>query len=585
MKIFLFLFFILVSTCFSFGQQKKQVKIEKHPLDSEAFTKLLEETFSDYFSHFSNDKNVDSIIESIDIESTGDVTDLVLCQRLQMINELSPFHLDCNDITLSMIHFFVKNRRGFAKIVLGRSKLYFDLYEKTLSKYDLPIELKYLSVIESGLRPQVKSPAGALGLWQFMYGTGKMYGLVENSYIDERMDPEKSTEAACLFLKKLHDIYGDWNLALAAYNAGPGNVNKAIRRSGGKRTYWEIRPFLPRETQGYVPNFIAATYLLTYYAEHNIKPDISKYNYFQLDTICLTKGIHMSTIAKLIDWPQDEIALLNPVYKVGYIPLTEPKQCIKGPMHKIGLLVSMGDSIYETEQKIFTPKPKIIKSSSILDSLDVLKKDSLNPIVSEKKDAILSEVVWHKVKRGETIPIIASIYGVTVQEVRKLNYLRGNYANGRILKIVKPVVIPNHLEGSNFNNKKDKLAEIDSSIVQSIHVVILNESLYSIASKYKVTELDLQNWNNLSSSVLFVNQKLKIKNPIKIDAKGAIINQVKINKSSISVKPKIVFYTVKPGDMFNRIADRHSLTPQELKLLNPKLNPNSIRIGETIRVK
>ncbi|NDB36408.1 MAG: hypothetical protein EB023_13955, partial [Flavobacteriia bacterium] len=205
------------------------------------------QTLHYFYSDYANSKYSDSIIAALNYESQfiPEFSDEIYCQRLEQMNNRSPFGFDCNSITLNSIRNFAQNRRSFVKIVLGRSALYFDLFEEKLSEYGLPLELKYLACIESGLRPQIKSRAGALGLWQFMYRTGLYYGLEETSYLDERMDPAKATDAACRFLKKLYGIYGDWNLALAAYNAGPGTINKALQRSGNKKSYWDIRPYLP----------------------------------------------------------------------------------------------------------------------------------------------------------------------------------------------------------------------------------------------------------------------------------------------------------------------------------------------------
>jgi membrane-bound lytic murein transglycosylase D len=583
-------------------------------MDSEAFMKMLDETLMDYYSSVANDKKVDSIIDALemDAENIGDVSDDEYCRRLEKINALTPFQLDCNDITLGMIKFFVKNRRGFAKIVLGRSKLYFDLYEQTLAKYDMPIELKFLSVIESGLRPQVKSPAGALGLWQFMYGTGKMYGLTENSYIDDRMDPVKATEAACKFLKKLHGIYGDWNLALAAYNAGPGNVNKAIRRSGGKRTYWEVRPYLPRETQGYVPNFIAAAYLLTYHKEHNIKAAPAKNTFYQLDTICLSKGVHMSTIEKLSGWKEDEVAILNPVYKTRYIPGTDPKQCITGPFSEIGKLVSFGDSLYNLEKFIYSPKPKPVEvvdsSKLIFDSTGTVVPPVVKPVTQEKPVTI-----WHRVARGETLHSLSVKYEVSIEDIKKWNYLRSNTAPlGRNLKIIKTgsstttVVTPTNVTETPIEQVKvipsvveEKKVEVVApkedvvtkseptvvfdSIVTIYHTVSRNESLETIAVRYNVTEDNIKLWNGLSSTWVNVDQRLKILINVKLIQAELGGKQ----KPAERVKPieKKRFYTVKPGDMFIKIAENHSLTPEELHELNPKADPNTIRVGEILRVK
>ena len=601
----------------SFSQTRTPRTTVKHPMDSEAYLKMLDETLMDYYSSVANDKKVDSLIDALEMDSDeiGDVSDEEYCERLEKINALSPFHLDCNDITLGMIKFFVKNRRGFAKIVLGRSKLYFDLYEQTLAKYDMPIELKFLSVIESGLRPQVKSPAGALGLWQFMYGTGKMYGLTENSYIDDRMDPVKATEAACKFLNKLYGIYGDWNLALAAYNAGPGNVNKAIRRSGGKRTYWEVRPYLPRETQGYVPNFIAAAYLLTYHKEHNIKPATAKNTFYQLDTICLSKGVHMSTIEKLTAWSEDEVATLNPIYKTRYIPGTDPKQCITGPFSEIGKLVSFGDSLFNLEKSIYAPKPKPVEvvdsSKLVLDSNGVVLKNTVDvkPITNTKPTTI-----WHRVVRGETLHSISVKYEVTIEEIKKWNYLRNNTAPlGRNLKIIKSnsptittpttLVPEKRIEIEKPTSKpiekiKEKEVEISDtkpitevpakpvvfdSVVTIFHTVARNESIETIAERYSVTLENIKTWNGLTSSWLNIDQKLKILINVKLFQPELGGKQKPIER----VKPieKKRFYTVKPGDMFIRIAENHALTPEELHELNPKIDPNTIRVGEILRVK
>ena len=291
------------------AQTPKHLQRPSDSLHKDPFVNTVEQSLLYFYKEYALKKNADSLIKALkyDANDSPRFSDEEYCTRLAEMNKMSPFHLDCNSSTLSTIKFFAEKRRGFIRVAMGRSELYFDMFEDKLAEYGLPIELKYLAVIESGLRPQVKSRAGALGLWQFMYKTGLYFGLDENSYIDERMDPEKATDAACRYLKQLYGIYGDWNLALAAYNAGPGNVNTAIRRSGGKTTYWEVRPFLPQETQGYVPNFIAAAYLITYHAEHNIVPMEAKVHNAQLDTMCMKSGVHMNTISQIASWDIEEI--------------------------------------------------------------------------------------------------------------------------------------------------------------------------------------------------------------------------------------------------------------------------------------
>ncbi len=410
------------------GQKPAHLVRPSDSLDPDAFVNTVQQSLNLFYTDYANATTYDSIISALNY-APGQIptfSDSVICAGLAHLNELTPFQLDCNSATLSTIKFFAAQRRGFIRIALGRSALYFDLFEEKLTEYGLPLELRFLSVIESGLRPQVKSRAGALGLWQFMYKTGRYFGLEENSYIDERMDPEKATDAACRYLKQLYGIYGDWNLALAAYNAGPGNVNNAIRRSGGKTTYWEVRPYLPSETQGYVPNFIAATYMMTYHAEYNIIPMEAKIHNAQLDTMCVKSGVHMQTIAKLIDWELNDIQSLNPVYKTTYIPKMTPARCITGPLDKIGLLVSFEDSLYQLEEATYNPKPVI--NTPVVTSV-TSQKDSLS-IQTPPADTLrtntppTSNLLYHKVKTGENLRQIALRYSVSTEQLMEWNALR-----------------------------------------------------------------------------------------------------------------------------------------------------------------
>ena len=422
------LLLLFFTTVLAQSQKPAHLVRPSDTLDPNPFVNTVQQSLNLFYADYANTNTYDSIISALNY-APGQIptfSDSVICARLSKMNELTPFHLDCNQATLSTIKFFAAQRRGFIRVALGRSALYFDLFEEKLTEYGLPLELRFLSVIESGLRPQVKSRAGALGLWQFMYKTGLYFGLDENSYIDERMDPEKATDAACRYLKQLYGIYGDWNLALAAYNAGPGNVNHAIRKSGGKTTYWEVRPFLPAETQGYVPNFIAAAYMMTYHAEYNIIPMEAKIHNAQLDTMCVKSGIHMQTISKLVDWELTEIQSLNPVYKTTYIPKMMPARCVTGPMDKIGLLVSFEDSLYKLEEAIYNPKPIIITP---VVNQDTTQKDSLAVIASpadtlQTNPPSTANLMYHKVKSGENMRQIALRYNVSIEQLMEWNALR-----------------------------------------------------------------------------------------------------------------------------------------------------------------
>lgn len=460
-------------------------------LDSNHFVNVAEQSMAMFYHEYAESQkvNYDSVIAHFNYEDGQIVSfsDTVYCERLEKLNNLTPMDITCNEATLSTIKFFVARRRGFARVVIGRSKLYFDMYEAKLSEYDLPLELKYLSVIESGLRPQVKSRAGATGLWQFMYSTGKYMGLEGNSYIDERMDPLKATDAACRYLKKLYGIYNDWNLALAAYNAGPGNVNRAIRRSGGKKSYWEVRPYLPRETQGYVPNFIAAVYLLNYFAEHNIVPEEAPIHFAELDSMCFSEGVHFSTIEQLINWDEDLIAKLNPVYKVNYIPKTNPKQCLFGPLQTIGKLVSLEDSLYRLEDSLFNQS---------IDQINPENKEVANEEQQqvETTETASGTIVYHRVRPGESLGLIADKYNTYVSTIKRLNGLSTSriYA-GQRLKV--PAT-----NNSNSSNSK------------RYYTVRSGDTFGKIAQRYGKSVSQLRNLNpGINISRLSIGQRIRVR--------------------------------------------------------------------------
>jgi membrane-bound lytic murein transglycosylase D len=504
---FLLLFF---TTAIAQGQKPPHLVRPSDSLDPDPFVNTVQQSLKLFYADYANTNSYDSIISALNY-APGQIptfSDSIICERLSKMNELTPFHLDCNQATLSTIKFFAAQRRGFIRVALGRSALYFDLFEEKLTEYGLPLELRFLSVIESGLRPQVKSRAGALGLWQFMYKTGLYFGLEENSYIDERMDPEKATDAACRYLKQLYGIYGDWNLALAAYNAGPGNVNHAIRKSGGKTTYWEVRPFLPAETQGYVPNFIAAAYMMTYHAEYNIIPMDAKIHNAQLDTMCVKSGVHMQTIAKLTDWELTEIQSLNPVYKTTYIPKMTPARCVTGPLEKIGLLVSFEDSLYKLEEAIYHPKPVIIVPVIIKDSTqnDTLVTTTPSADTLQANAPNTANLMYHKVKSGENMRQIALRYGVSIEQVMEWNALRTtNIYVGQKLTIYT-------------NQAQAQVTPAPTPIptppppVRKYYTVRAGDTFGKIAQRNNLTQAQLQRLNpGVKVNSIDIGQRIRIK--------------------------------------------------------------------------
>ena len=297
-------------------------------------------------------KNTDNLCSPT---SACNVPDSVFARRLRQLP--SSFKLTYNRQVRNIIEYYIDKSGARVSVMLGLSKYYFPIFEEILDQYSVPHELKYLVVIESALNPNAVSPAGAAGLWQFMYSTGRMYDLRINSVIDDRKDPIKASVAAARFLRDLYKIYNDWELALAAYNCGPGNVNKAIRRSG-KTDFWGIYDFLPKETRGYVPSYIAACYVMNFYKEHNITPAILT-KPIATDTVMVRRDIHFNQIAEVLNIPSEQIKDLNPQYKQNKIMGTQDKYSLKLPLNYIKSFISLEDSIAEyNKAKYFEPEWK-----------------------------------------------------------------------------------------------------------------------------------------------------------------------------------------------------------------------------------
>jgi membrane-bound lytic murein transglycosylase D len=323
--------------------------------------------------------------------------DSVFQERLKNINTL--MDLPYNARVRSYIEVYISRRRTQTKVMLELSKYYFPIFERELEKHGLPEELKYLPIIESALNPRAMSHAGAAGLWQFMYRTGRMYGLKADRELDERLDPEKATEAAALYLKSLYNTYKDWTLAIAAYNCGPGNVNRAIRRARNKRDYWEIYNYLPRETRNYVPAFIGATYAMTYYREHGIT--VSETSFPEIgDTLMINQRVRFDRIAQFTGVPIQTIRDHNPQYKMDFIPESQEPFILRLPANYILKFIEYSDSIYE---------PPISESDSVATEFITAK-------------GVLSKVTY-RVKRGDNLSLIGVRFGVTVAQLKEWNNL------------------------------------------------------------------------------------------------------------------------------------------------------------------
>lgn len=411
-------------------------------------------------------------------------SDEVYRQRLQKLDRMSPFALDYNEDVRKYIELYAVKRRGTASRMLGLAELYFPLFEEVLAKYNMPLELKYLAIVESALNPTAKSKAGAMGLWQFMYGTAKMYGLQINSYVDERCDPIKSTETAARYLKYLYKYYNnDWQLALAAYNAGPGNVNKAIRRAGGQKSYWELRSYLPKETGGYVPAFIAVNYIMAYHKEHNIYPVKPKYFHYELDSIYVKKQLSFKQISEYLKIPIEDLRILNPCYIKDVIPESEYGYPLYLPKTLIGDFIANEQNIYKyliQEEQIIMPVADTTSTGSENKSLASGQKE-----------------IEHIVQKGEWLSTIARKYNVTVQQIKDWNKLNSeNLFIGQKLKIITDGGTASISEsgdnrGSTANTNTNSTEGIQYYTVKS------GDTLWSISQKYNTTVENLRKWNNL----------------------------------------------------------------------------------------
>lgn len=448
-------------------------------IDSIWLTELANnQLFEDVYSNVSN-------LSYDEVEYTELSTE-VLKERLAALNQKTPFNVEYNPSLESVIKSYLKNRRKTMQRLINLSDYYFPMFEEQLDKYDLPFEIKYLSIVESALNPKAKSRVGATGLWQFMFQTGKMYGLNVNSYVDERSDPIASTDAAARYLAKLYKIFGDWDLALAAYNSGPGNVTKAIRRSGGYQNYWNIRPFLPRETAGYVPAFLATMYIFEYAEEHGFTHERHDSPYFQTDTVSVKQLLSFDQISELIDVDVEELQFFNPSYKLDVIPYLKDKPYkLRLPISYMGKFVANEDSIYAYAKAEFDKKEKVL------------------PQFFQQESKIT-----HRVRSGDVLGKIAQRYKVRVSEIKRWNGLRNNN-----IRIGQRLTI--YPRGTAHIEKKKSTASVTKSAKKSsatkVHVVKEGDTLWGIAKKYPGISVEkIKLWNDISGDKLTLGAELKL---------------------------------------------------------------------------
>ncbi len=473
---------------------------------SEKMDSLVSSSYIRELFHFDGDWH-----DTLDVYPRN-IPDSVYIERLQAIQEVIP--LSYNNTVKNVIKFYTEQRRDQVEMMLGLSAYYFPIFEEALDRYDMPLELKYLPVIESALNPKALSRAGANGLWQFMYATGKQMGLEITSFVDERRDPIKSTDAAIRYLRYLYNTYDDWFLAIAAYNCGPGNVNKAIRRSGNRQNYWEIYYRLPRETRGYVPAFIAAAYVMNYYRDHNLRPKLPEIP-FTTDTLFVNDYLHFDQLVETLDLEKEQIRSLNPMFRRDVIPAKNDKPyALTLPSEKVLEFIEQDTLIFAYQREKYFPD-------------NTLANPSGSAGYFSPSDVAGKERVLYTVKSGDNLGYISAWYKVRLNDIRQWNNISGNIIRvGQKLTIYVPEGQKQYFDKFNSMSFAQKQATLGKTPVTAskrtstvvsgdyeIYVVKKGDTVWDIARRFSgVSPQEILRLNNLTSnSALAIGQKLRIR--------------------------------------------------------------------------
>lgn len=412
--------------------------------------------------------------------------DSIYAQRIEALARETTIPLTFNTHVKSFIDLYANRLRTQSSRMLGLSYVYFPMFEDLLDKYNLPLELKYLAMVESALNPVAGSRAGAKGLWQFMLATGKDYGLRVTTLLDERYDPMKETVAACQYLQSLYARYGDWFLVLAAYNSGPGTVNKAILRAGGVRNYWAIWPYLPKETRGYVPAFIAVNYVMNFATEHNLYPINPGLLLHGTDTVMVHDYLAFDQISECVGVPMEDIVFFNPQYTKRIIPASSDNYyALRLPMKYALRFVQLEDSIYNYKSTAAITQERIVEQ------------------VKEVSDSFT-----HTVKKGESLGSIAKKYHVSVSNIKQWNRLKRDTIHVGQKLVIYRSGAPMAQAGK--SSKSSKSSGQTSTPTTKTHTVKKGETLSSIGRKYNCTADQIKKWNGLKGNNIKVGQKLKI---------------------------------------------------------------------------
>lgn len=537
----------------------------------------------DIYNDIETEINTVNLDKDIDKELPTEL----LKERLAAMDAKSPFNIEYNQGLENLIKSFLKNRKKAFANQMAVAEYYFPIFEEALAKQNVPLEIKYLAVVESALNPKAVSRVGATGLWQFMYYTGKQYKLNIDSYVDERCDPLKASAAATQYMTNMFAVFNDWDLVLASYNSGPGNVTKAIRRSGGKQNFWEIKRHLPLETQGYVPAFLATMYIYEYHKEHGIVPKKALVRHFETDTVKVKKEISFAQISDLLDVPVEQLEALNPIYKRNVIPnYNDRDHYLTLPSCKVAVFTSNEDKIYAYVQNEMEKKDKANRSGKF-----GIEKDSTREILASN-----TKTKWYKVKRGDNLAEIADKFDVTVSQIKKWNRIKGSsLVSGKSLKIItEKESEPSTKFAPNFDNNKAIAAKESSSTnakdskastekkdtlvvnTSNFYVVQKGDNLNTIAKKYNTTVEEIKVWNHLTSNNLKLGTSLQISNIVADSSQVAAV-------AVVPQELKDIQYEVKKGDNLGTIAKKFGTSTDDLKQWN-HLNTNNIAVGKVLIV-
>jgi membrane-bound lytic murein transglycosylase D len=434
-------------------------------------------------SRTSNSGQLEVVLPNYHYEYIPDFTYEEVAERIEKMESEMDFEL--NDRVFSFIQYFTVRNREYMKMVLARKEQYFPMYEETMKDYGMPVEIQHLSIIESGLDPKIKSHMGAMGLWQFMPATGREYGMEVNPDIDDRMDPEKSTKAAAKYLKALYKMFGNWEVALAAYNCGPGNVRKAIRHSGGKNTFWGIYDYLPKETRSYVPQFQAMLYILNHLEEHNLHLEEPSYP-MEYEQLNFDKTFQLKTLASLTEVCLKDLEKLNPSIKQGRIPESHRSMSIRIPKSKAFFIK---ENLAWISDSLSKAAPILVASTSQVET--ATKGSSPQQTTSR---------IAYKVKSGDAIGTIASRHGVTLTQIKQWNNLSSNLIKeGQILIIHS---------NSNRSSSKTIALNSDNPTSSKTYTVRPGDSLWMISQKHSLSIEQIKRLNNLNTTQIKPGQRL-----------------------------------------------------------------------------